>query len=43
MNIIAAVDNHWAIGYKNQLLVKIPSDQKMFREETTGKVVVLGR
>lgn len=43
MNLIAAVDNHWAIGYKNQLLVKIPSDQKMFREETTGKVVVLGR
>ncbi len=43
MNIIAAVDNNWAIGYKNQLLVRIPSDQKMFREETTGKVVVLGR
>ncbi len=43
MNIIAAVDNHWAIGYKNQLLVRIPNDQKMFREETTGKVVVLGR
>lgn len=43
MNLIAAVDNHWAIGYKNQLLVKIPSDQKMFREETIGKVVVLGR
>ncbi len=43
MNIIAAVDSNWAIGYKNQLLVRIPSDQKMFREETTGKVVVLGR
>lgn len=43
MNIIAAVDNNWAIGNKNQLLVRIPSDQKYFREETTGKVVVLGR
>lgn len=43
MNIIAAVDNHWAIGHKNQLLVRIPSDQKMFREETTGKVIILGR
>lgn len=43
MNVIAAVDNHWAIGHKNELLVRIPNDQKMFREETTGKVVVLGR
>ncbi len=43
MNIIAAVDNNWAIGNKGQLLVSIPNDQKHFREETTGKVVVLGR
>ncbi len=43
MNLIAAVDKNWAIGCKNQLLVRIPNDQKMFRETTTGKVVVLGR
>lgn len=43
MNLIAAVDKNWAIGYKGQLLVRIPNDHKMFREETTGKVVVLGR
>lgn len=43
MNIIAAVDQNWAIGNKNQLLVKIPADQKFFREITTGKVVVIGR
>ena len=43
MNLIAAVDENWAIGNKNELLVRIPSDQKFFREETTGKVVVLGR
>lgn len=43
MNIIAAVDNNWAIGSKNELLVRIPNDHKHFREETTGKVVVLGR
>lgn len=43
MNIIAAVDSSWAIGNKNELLVRIPNDQKHFREETTGKVVVLGR
>lgn len=43
MNIIVAVDNNWAIGNKNELLIRIPNDQKHFREETLGKVVVLGR
>lgn len=43
MNLIAAVDKNWAIGKDNQLLVRIPMDQKFFRETTTGKVVVMGR
>lgn len=43
MNIMVAVDKHWAIGNKGQLLVTIPQDQKMFREETMGKVIVMGR
>lgn len=43
MNAIVAVDNHWAIGYKGALLVRIPMDQKFFRDTTMGKVVVLGR
>ena len=43
MNLIAAVDENWAIGNKNELLIRIPADQKMFRQETTGKVIVLGR
>lgn len=43
MNAIVAVDNNWAIGCKNNLLVRIPADHKNFRQETTGKVVVLGR
>lgn len=43
MNLIAAVDKNWAIGKNNQLLVRIPADQKFFRETTTGKVVVMGR
>lgn len=43
MNLIVAVDENWAIGNKNNLLVRIPADHKFFREETTGKVVVLGR
>lgn len=43
MNIIVAVDNNWAIGNKNKLLVSIPNDGKHLRQETAGKVVVLGR
>lgn len=43
MNIIAAVDKNWAIGYQGKTLVDIPADRKLFREETTGKVVVMGR
>ena len=43
MNMIVAVDENWAIGNKGGLLVQIPSDQKFFREVTTGKVVVMGR
>lgn len=43
MQLIVAVDSNWAIGKNNQLLVRIPMDQKFFRETTTGKVVVMGR
>lgn len=43
MNMIVNVDNNWAIGYRNSLLVRIPSDMKFFRQETTGKVIVMGR
>lgn len=43
MNIIAAVDDNWAIGRMGELLVRIPNDQRHFREETMGKVIVLGR
>ena len=43
MNLIAAVDKNWAIGRNNKLLVSIPDDMKFFRQETMGKVVVMGR
>lgn len=43
MNLIVAVDENWAIGQDNKLLVSIPNDMKYFRETTTGKVVVMGR
>jgi dihydrofolate reductase len=43
MNLIVAVDKNWAIGYKNDLLVSIPADMRFFRDETTGKVVIMGK
>lgn len=43
MNLIAAVDKNWAIGRRGQLLVSIPGDQQLFRQETVGKVIVMGR
>ena len=43
MNLIACVDKNWAIGNKGELLVSIPSDKKLFKELTDGKVVIGGR
>ncbi|HHU73678.1 MAG TPA: dihydrofolate reductase [Clostridiales bacterium] len=43
MNMIVAVDKNWAIGYKNDLLVRIPADQRFFRNETINKAVIMGR
>ncbi len=43
MKLIAAVDNNWAIGKNNELLVRIPEDQKYFRNTTMNGVVVMGR
>ena len=43
MNLIVAVDNNWAIGKNNGLLVRIPEDQKFFRQTTNNHDVVMGR
>lgn len=43
MNLIVSVDNNWAIGNKNKLLISIPADMKNFRTLTTGNVIVMGR
>ena len=43
MKAIVAVDKNWAIGKGNDLLVRIPMDQKFFWQETSGHVVVMGR
>ncbi|MCR4782714.1 MAG: dihydrofolate reductase [Lachnospiraceae bacterium] len=43
MKAIVCVDNNWAIGKNNDLLVRIPDDMKRFRAFTTGNVIVMGR
>lgn len=43
MKLIAAVDKNWAIGKDGRLFVHIPEDMKFFREDTAGKVVIMGR
>lgn len=43
MNLIVAVDQNWAIGYQGNQLISIPEDMRFFRDETMGKVVILGR
>ena len=42
MKAIVCVDKFWGIGKNNDLLFSLPEDMKRFREETTGKVVVMG-
>ena len=43
MNILVTVDKNWAIGNQGQLLVSIPEDQRLLREETQGGIIVMGR
>ena len=38
-----AVDAKWAIGYKGDMLTRIPEDLKHFKEMTMGGVLVMGR
>ena len=42
MNLIAAVSANWGIGYKNELLFRIPPDLKRFKKLTMGKTIVMG-
>ncbi len=43
MNLIAAADANWGIGFKNRLLAHIPEDMAFFKEKTMGNPVVMGR
>lgn len=42
MKGIVAVDKNWGIGKNNDLLFSLPADMAYFREQTKGKVVVMG-
>lgn len=43
MNLYVTADAKWGIGHNDNLLIQIPRSQKMFLEETKGKVIVMGR
>ena len=43
MNLIAAVDQNWAIGKDGDQLCYIPADLKRFQALTTGHAVIFGR
>ena len=43
MKAIVAVDNNWGIGRDNDMLISIPDDMRFFVDQTTNKVVVMGR
>lgn len=43
MKLIVAVARDWGIGYKGDLLFKVPLDMEFFKDCTLNKVVVMGR
>lgn len=43
MELIAAIDDNWGLGWQGDLLFKIPDDMKRFKSRTLGKVVIMGR
>ena len=42
VTLIAAVGKNRELGYKNDLIWKIPEDLKFFKENTIGKSIVMG-
>lgn len=42
-HIIAAVCDGRGIGYKNNLIMRIPADMQHFKDLTLGNVVIMGR
>jgi len=43
INIIAAIDKNFGIGYQNKLLFWLPNDLKRFKMLTTGHTIIMGR
>jgi dihydrofolate reductase len=43
MKVIVSADRNWGIGYKGELLLRIPEDMKFFKRMTVGRVIVMGR
>lgn len=43
MEIIVAVDENFAIGYKNDLLARISPDLRRFKQFTVGNAIVCGK
>lgn len=42
-NMIVAADTDWCIGNNGRLLTHIPEDMKLFKNMTTGKMIIMGR
>lgn len=42
VKLIVVVDSMWGIGKNNGLLFRLKKDMKFFREQTSGKTVVMG-
>ncbi len=43
IKLIAAIDLHFGLGKNGNLLFKIPKDLRLFKQLTTGNVVLMGR
>ena len=43
IKLIAATDLHYGIGKNGNLLFKIPEDLRLFKQFTTGNIVLMGR
>ena len=42
LSMIACISSDYGLGHENDLLWRIPADQRFFRETTLGSIVVMG-
>ncbi|MDR1465899.1 MAG: dihydrofolate reductase [Oscillospiraceae bacterium] len=43
LQLIAAADRAWALGYRGKLLFDLPADRRRFRNLTMGHTILMGR